>query len=219
MLEYAIGVVILTASQLILDRHLEERVASVRRLGGAVDRLVLNQGSPVVAINLNACDITDEDLKVLIPFKNLRRLSLSHNPISDNGFDRCTQFGLLTHLDLNSTKITNISAPKIAKLRTLESLYLHSVAIDDTGISHLATLQLKHLVISNSKITNDGLRAISKMSSLRTLGIDSTRVSDEGVKHLHRMRELQWISIANTQVSAAALRQLKLSLPNCVVEH
>jgi hypothetical protein len=42
-------------------------------------------------------------------------------------------------------------------------------------------------------------------------------VSDAGLRHLRGLTQLQYLDLANTRVSGAAVDELKKALPNCEI--
>jgi hypothetical protein len=142
----------------VAHQHAHDRtVDQLQKLGARIER-------DVVAINLVATKVTDDDLKSLGVFPNLQALHLHHTSISDAGLANLKDLKHLNTLDVFDTRVT------------------------DAGLEHLAEWMphLEELEVSDTRITDAGLRPLKELKYLRRLGMQNTRVTAAGIDDLHR---------------------------------
>ena len=65
--------------------------------------------------------------------------------------------------------------------------------------------------------TDDGLKHLKDCKNLEVLTLNGTKVTDEGLKHLKDLKTLKSLSLPRATVSAAAVAELKKSLPGCSI--
>ncbi len=78
----------------------------------------------IVSLNLNKMPITDEDLRVIAGFPNLRKLTLSFTPITGATLGELKQLKYLKKLSLSSTKIAATALMVLKEFPALNALYL-----------------------------------------------------------------------------------------------
>src|SRR5258708_29019073 len=125
---------------------------------------------PVIGVDLSHSRITDEELKHLKEFKDLRTLNLSWN-----------QF------------LTEAGLKELKELKSLQTLDLsYNLGVRDAWLKHLKGFQsLQSLNLRSTGITDAGLKALKELQSLRTLNVTDTNVTDAGVKELKQLRNLE----------------------------
>jgi hypothetical protein len=119
----------------------EAAVRVVLRLGGVVERNGLRPGNPVVRVDLGETRATDADLRHLVVFSRLERLSLNGTDVTDAGLRHLACLPQLSTLDLGNTRITDEGVRTVAKLRTLTGLLLNGTGVTDEGAKELARLK------------------------------------------------------------------------------
>ena len=68
--------------------------------------------------------------------ENLLRLKLENNPgISDEGMESLSKLKHLSSLNLYNTKISDLCAPHLAKIPTLQKLYIWQTDMGEAGIN------------------------------------------------------------------------------------
>jgi RNA polymerase sigma factor (sigma-70 family) len=154
------------------DRELAQRatqdktVAQIESLGGRVEW-------DVVAVNLVATKVTDDDLRLLSVFPNLQTVHLHHNEIGDAGVANLQRLRNLTTLDLFDTRVTDAGLVHLAEwMPLLQSLDLNGTKITDAGLLHLKGLKhLRRLDVSKTNVTEAGVgelrRALPNAKILR----------------------------------------------------
>ncbi|MEM9660521.1 MAG: hypothetical protein AAF961_19320, partial [Planctomycetota bacterium] len=70
-----------------------------------------------------------------------------------------------------------------------------------------------------AKVTDEALPLLAGFAHLRVLDLHGQDVTDQGVIHLRRLRHLRRLNISGTQLSRAAVEELRSSLPECEVQH
>ncbi len=132
-------------------------VARIEKLDGRIER-------DVVAVNLVATAVTDDDLKMLSAFPSLQTVHLHHNKIGDAGVANMQGLKNLTTLDLFDTRVT------------------------DAGLEHLAEWMpcLQWVDLNDTKITDGGLRHLKGLKLLRRLDVRKTNVTEAGVEDVRR---------------------------------
>ena len=80
----------------------------------------------VVSLNLNKMPVTDDDLKTIAQFVNLRKLNLSFTNIKGVGLGALNKMKELKQLSLSGTGVTATSLGALASLPKLTQLYIWS---------------------------------------------------------------------------------------------
>jgi cytochrome c553 len=92
----------------------------------------------LVWLNLANTAVTDAGLKVLVGFKNLRRLHLEKTGVGDEGLASLKGLAELQYLNLYGTKVTDKGLAAVAGLKKLKNVYLWQTAVTDAGAADLA---------------------------------------------------------------------------------
>ncbi len=104
--------------------------AALESLKGVTEQLVW--------LNLANTSVTDAGLKVLVGFKNLRRLHLEKTGVGDEGLASVKGLAELQYLNLYSTKVTDKGLANLGGLKKLKNVYLWQTAVTDGGAADLA---------------------------------------------------------------------------------
>jgi Leucine-rich repeat (LRR) protein len=128
----------------------------------------------------------------------LENVIFVNRPITDGDLRSISDLGAFTHLRLflDGTKVTDAS---------LE--YLHQLP------------ELRTLSLCNTRITDNGLRHLSGLDKLQKLSLKFCRVTDTGLNYLAELHGLEMLDLQNTQVSVAAVRQLRQNMPQLRIWH
>lgn len=100
----------------------------------------------VVSLNLNKMPVSDEDLKTIAQFINLRKLNLSFTNIKGTGLGVLNPLKELKQLSLSGTGVTATHLSSLASLPNLTQLYIWSTPAQS---QNLAALQKQ---LKNSRI-------------------------------------------------------------------
>lgn len=182
-------------------------------------------------LTLCAMKLTDEDIRELSEMKNLTKLNLRSNDITD--ITTLAELTNLTELWLDSNNITDISP--LAELTNLKQLYLDYNNISD--ISSLAELtNLKRLYLNNNNIsdisplaglanlgllnlTSNNIADISPLASLKSLKslyLLHNNISD--ISPLLELKNLAELYLYDNLISEASKKALGKALPDCLIE-
>jgi len=98
----------------------------------------------LVSLNLAKMPVTDEDMKTIGQFTNLRKLNLSFTNITGATLDELKGLKELKHLSLSGAKITAASLKGLASLDQLTKLFIWNTGLKKEDVRFLAN---KNLVI------------------------------------------------------------------------
>lgn len=152
----------------------------------------------------------------------LRTLRADNRAITDDGV--AALVGLrdsLRHLDLFSSRITDVGAASIAQLTRLRTLEVCSGQITDNGalmlaeeLENMQRLNLGH----NTLITERTVAGIVKgMPNLRSLNLMQARITSSSLDKIAGLRRLENLCVHGTRVSLAAVEALQQKLKNLQV--
>ncbi|MEQ1752082.1 MAG: hypothetical protein ABL974_21855, partial [Prosthecobacter sp.] len=110
----------------------------------------------LTVLELLGCGITDEGLKAICNFKQLRHIRITAGTASDSDFALLGGLKLLTNLTITNTAFGNKAAAGIAELKGLT-----------------------RLEVANTKLTNSGLEKLYTLNNLTELILNGTEVSDK----------------------------------------
>jgi hypothetical protein len=225
----------------------EKAVSLVLACGGKVTRDENLPGRPVVGVDLLAAkyDIGDGVLKALVPLKDLRRLEVGGNPITDAGLKEAKKFrhleeiGLmmahvtdagvidflkehrdLRKLDLSQTRITGLSMMEIGQLKGLEELCLGDNPITDADLIPIKELKgLQVLSLIRTKVTDIGVRELKELKGLKTLYLCDNAITDAALQDLKELKCLQVLSLQGTAITKDGLNAMPKALPDTKVRY
>ncbi|MCP4169939.1 MAG: hypothetical protein GY758_04095 [Fuerstiella sp.] len=112
-------------------------------------------------------------------------LDLSFASITDDQLRRIAQFPDVRVLILKNADITDSGCTWVKEIRKLEQLWIPGTAVTDDGIDHLqGNDTLKSLVISNTSVTDECVESLLSISQLSHLDIRYTDISEAGIQQL-----------------------------------
>jgi len=109
--------------------------ASQFRPEGLKDLLAIKE--QLVSLNLAKMPVTDEDMKTIGQFTNLRRLNLSFTNITGSTLNELNGLKELKQLSLSGTKITAASLHGLASLEQLTKLFIWNTGLKKEDVSFL----------------------------------------------------------------------------------
>ena len=107
---------------------------------------LLDVKEQIVSLSLNKMPVSDEDLKTIGQFANLRKLNLSFTNITGATLSELTKLKELKLLSLSGTKITSTKLPSLAALPKLSQLFVWNTPLTPEEINRLQR-QLKTTLI------------------------------------------------------------------------
>jgi uncharacterized membrane protein len=94
-------------------------------------------GKQIVEINLDNMPVTDEDLKVLGDFINLRKLNLDNSAITGNSLEELKKLVNLKSLSLSGTTVNSTHLKELGSLPKLRTVYVWNTKMEAADIKKL----------------------------------------------------------------------------------
>jgi uncharacterized membrane protein len=91
----------------------------------------------VISLNLDKMPVTDEELKTISQFSNLRKLSLSFTSITGSSLQELNKLGELRQVSFSGTAVTKEKLLSLASLKQLSQLYIWNTHLPDADITEL----------------------------------------------------------------------------------
>lgn len=76
---------------------------------------------------------------------------------------------------------------------------------------------VKQVNFVGTAVDDEVLATVALFSQLQRLYLGATRVTDAGMKHLEGLKNLEYLGLHGTDVTAECMQQLRAKLPNCQV--
>jgi hypothetical protein len=194
-----------------------------------LDWLASNHADRIDSLNLMGTAVTDDGLRHLKRFKNLRSLNLFNVPVWQRTKQSSPTTGAgLAHLDIpglvalsiDGYPITDATLSAMPALPALSNLQLTGTNIEGAGLARfVASKNLTSLVLSGSAITDEGLgqlRGAKGLISLTLFGMP--QLTWAGLKTVAAVSSLQYLSLQGCHVSSEDMAQLKAAAPALRIE-
>lgn len=142
----------------------------------------------LVNVQLMYSGTRDEHLRAFEQLSGLRSICLTGNEsVTEHGMRYLVHCKALTHLQLNETRIADLSW--IGELTALRRLNLAKTPVEDADLPPLRSLELlEHLDLSQTAVTDSGLAVLKSLPALRSLSLSGTRTTSSGLAALRRDR-------------------------------
>lgn len=124
-------------------------------IGKGVSIVAVAQGSNYLSVSfISVPKDASQLLKDLVPLsENIIWMRLSDCDLGDGSMESLKQFGHLTRLSLDNTKLTNDGLTQVSSLTALRSLNLNGTATSADGILKLSPLaMLRHLYLYQTRV-------------------------------------------------------------------
>lgn len=180
---------------------------------------------------VNESSFGDQSLQYVAPLRHLTKLDLVVCPnVTDAGLPRLSGLEKLHSLSLCRASVTDAGMRALVPLHALQNLDVTETPVGDAGLVHILQLQnLGSLQLgaprnspSAGRITDRGLALVAKLPNLQDLSLEGVALSATAVATLRSMPALKSLSLADSQMDAAALHRLagievvaNLSLNDC----
>jgi len=154
----------------------------------------------------------DEDLIHFKSFTSLQQGKLQGTSVTGTGVRYLPHRGVVRHLNLGQTAITDEGLEQIGKLDGLTALNIGlNRGFTDVGLRHLTALKgLRLLDLCNTKVTDEGLAHVGELTKLRWLSLHSTKVTNEGLVHLRNLGQLEDLNLIRTKITDEGLDHLRV---------
>jgi uncharacterized protein (TIGR03067 family) len=178
--------------------------------------------------------VTDEAVRALNKLDGLTALDFESCPnITAAAFKGLDRFPMLTSVSVTSPTLDDATTEEIAKLKTLEAVFLHGEKLTDKSLAALAGARgLKDLKLEQANATVAGIKMLNGLPNLeqlwlwdmpvvdaalgelhppklRTLHLHRSSVTDEGLGKLPVMPSLWSIGLSGPKVTDAGLKHLQ----------
>jgi internalin A len=172
-------------------------------------------------LDLSLTRISDHGLQQLKTAPAITDLNLCYAElITDAGLSTVKGWKHLKRLNVRGTKVTDTTLQHLSAVTSLESLDIGSAQITDVGLDLIASLpNLKELTIGGNKLTDNGLLPLRQLPGLTYLdlsgsertdsGLWSVSLSEPGLDAINTLRNMRWLRLNGTLVSARGLERLK----------
>ena len=169
--------------------------------------------SSLLSLQLSSELITDDGLIHLKNLSNLRSLSLQACSITGTGLAHLRGLPSLQTLDLSDSEaLTDQGLIHLSALSTLCELHLSETNVAD--ISPLADLSnLRILYLSLTQVSD--ISPLANLANLQELSLGHTQVTD--ISPLTNLANLQVLALMGTEVPAAQIEELKVTIPGLEV--
>lgn len=168
--------------------------------------------SPITNLWFNTMKgVTKKGVAAMAAMPRLTNLVLQFAQINGE-VEELAKSKTLKDITFMSSTLDDVGGVQLAKIKTLESLFLWSTKVTDKTMEALAGLPLKTLYVSSTPITDAGLKPLAKIKTLETLWIDRTAISDKGLANLANHPTLRWVKADETKLTDACVATL-LTMP------
>lgn len=195
---------------------LELYAESCNRLKFAYKLISFNK---FIALDISACNITDEHLIMLPKNNTLKELYCGHNNITDNGVEYIAQNSSINVLGIRNNKITRRGVELLCQMHSLKKLDISDNKIGEIGIKLLS----RHPTLRSLEMTRCGgldnlevVEELSKNKTLTELEMAQNGISNAGVKLIIRMEQLKKLLIPGNRISKSGITLLEKSSINNV---
>jgi hypothetical protein len=129
--------------------------------------------------------------------------------VDDRWVKRVARMTSLQTLWLANTQITDRGMSSLAPLAELQDLDLSRTAVGDAGLEQIRGLtKLQILTLAGTQVTDAGLACLAQMHDLAVLDLSRTRVRGRDLRHLANMHQLRSLSLESTDLDDDGLTQL-----------
>ena len=158
-------------------------------------------------INLNHCEIADNDMAVLNRFTSLSNLDLSANPITGSGLSVLHTLPI-RELRLNNTRLNDGGMSALSTTHEFRVLDLSDTFVSTDGLEFLSTLRVADLRLRGFDLSSDATEALTQINGLRRLDLRHTTLDDSAWTSLTGSRQLTSLLI---DAQSQTLNQLSKS--------
>lgn len=143
------------------------------------------------SISLEGSKVTDYGVKHIKP-QGLHKIDLSNTNITDQSLKVLSQFPQLREITVNYTEITDLGIDYLRDLHGLMRLYVEGTGITDNALASISNFEsLKHLDIAYCQnITKSGFVSLTKLEKLERLKISCTAVTPRDVAGFRSLERL-----------------------------
>ncbi|MFO1040822.1 MAG: hypothetical protein U0941_03500 [Planctomycetaceae bacterium] len=212
----------LTISLIPGDLELIAKNAEIRELyleqSGVTDAMLfeLPPLQKLDTLRLSGTPVTDDGLKVLSGFPNLKSLWLMDTNIRGPGLSNLSHVSRLMNLKIQ-TRHGDEVLQYLTPLKDLTSLSI-SAPLTDRGFEFLATLpKLESLGLVDMEYSRSGIARLSASSSLKRLQFDGGSINDSDMDFLAKLTRITEVTLVQTRVSHTGRNRLTQLRPDILL--
>lgn len=153
---------------------------------------------------------TNDCLFYFSELENLKRLTLTNLPISDNGIWNLWKLQNLETLNLHGTTVTGKlfyylenSYNSLKKVNLHAGQYVRKINVPLKGINKFSSL--KELKLNGYSVSDEDMHLLQNLTNLKSLDLSFNPINDNNLKYLNNLTNLTFLDLSNTQVTAASL--------------
>lgn len=154
-------------------------------------------------------NITDKDIANLVPFR-LKGLNIVSTNCGDSVIPIIAKMDSLEMLYLDHLNITNRGIKQLAPLKNLKALYVDSCEqIGDDAVKFIVSAfpDLEVLHLGGTQVTNQGAKELGRLHNLRRLWVCETKVNDDGLAWFDKFN-LGGLDLSLTGITDVTLKRL-----------
>lgn len=149
------------------------------------------ENTKLFEVDLNSCDIEDQDLQNLIPLAEMESIIVNHTPLTDACIPYLNQLTNLRLLHISGCKITEAGLSELSSQLDLYAYYAGNMNLhDDAAKDFTRYPELKFFAVSGNPITGKSLEDFLALNELLTLHIHQTEIDDESLALLSQFPNL-----------------------------
>jgi hypothetical protein len=195
----------------------------------AFAHLATKYGDRIGALHLTSTGVTDDGLRHLKRFGNLRHLNLASfapvwvngkrlTPITDAGMAHIDLPNLVS-LNLDGLPITDAGLKALPDLPVLNTLQLTGTNVEGPGLGRLVAFhKLASLHLNGSPVTDEGLGHLAAAAGLVVLSLDGIPLTAAGLKAVINLKSLSYLSIRGCQVPSDEVAEMEAKAPSIRIE-
>jgi Leucine-rich repeat (LRR) protein len=165
------------------------------------------------SVHAGGTGITDETLKKLSAFTQLRYLTLNKTKVTAAGLQALA--GLpLDHLALEGCELSEDELKVIGKMSGLKELELAETKPDPAWLKHLSGLrELNDLNLRSARFNDAAVKYVTTLPKLEKLALHRTDLTDVGFQELVKLPTLKELWVDDTKVTKEVFRKAKKEHP------
>lgn len=180
-----------------------QKLSMERTSAGDATLESLSSSPSLSVVNLRDTGITDQGIQALARAPRLAQLEVSGTAFGDAGLKYLANTKV-NSLHMSDTKVTGAGLQAIASMRSLGSLTLRHLSINDKDLVALQDLpRLDFLDLAYGNITDAGVGYLSKNRNLKDIVLQSTNVTDKCAAAINAMPQMRSINMSRTKITDA----------------
>lgn len=160
------------------------------------------------SLDLSMCAYSSEILLGTLTASKLKELRLDFQNLSLGDFENIARVETLETLWLTGTSVRDEHLGKLQNL-ALSNLAIKNTAISDQGFAYLSKFPSLSRLHAPTTIGDSGVSKLSSSNSLTELDVSFSQISDEAAKTLATMAKLEALYLNDTNIQDTAIANLK----------